>query len=558
MKNWRNFFSIDDLLGGILLLAVMGLVIIYTSVTNIQGDGKFHTLMAREISETNSALTHFTHTLLSTDGPEKIMAPINYPQTAHVILANLFSLGGEVSVELSGAMFAGITALFTYLLLYRYGRTAAFVTAILVVVFNIRRFIMVPLIEQSLLAATFASLAAAVQWMRSPSVRWSMILGILLGITASLKQQGLLVPLAVGFALVCWCGFQMVRRRKKTGLRYLVVIAVVMTVVMIVPLWEHVARNGTIGYVPGTGTSGFLDRIPIVGAVLDNHFPLDTIAAERVQERIAYINRDPVSMAAVTLSYLAFPVQFSTLVFSTLHLNDALEIGIFALIALLGMMEIARRSRALAFVIGATLGMEILLTWVTQSRIEQYHVIGIAAAVPFLVFGFQFLWKHSPSRSSVILLTLVMVAFMGTNYVDLVHRMVYGNAGRQETENLEAYQELANRVEGIIPKDAVVLGASTNFQYYLRRDMLWLSTGGAAETTTIFESLDPEEAIRHVRNYKIDFVFIEWEQLNRPGLRDFIPPRGLVDYIDHSPYYNEVYSVRRDGYRVLTLYRVNR
>lgn len=550
---FNSFAWIARTLAPLLVLALsFGFVWVYSAASNIHGDGKFHTLIAREIAESEHHLEHMPYTVLSVD--PTVYFPINYPQTYHVALGFLYSFGGEAAMELSSALFAGIAALWMYYLLRGTHPVVQMLSPILAVVLNAQRFAMTPLMEQMLLALAIATLCSLRWFLERTMLRNAVLLGLFCGISAAIKQQGLILPVIAGSVLGVTGIYAWVRTRNPRILLFSVLVGLITVLVAIVPLAEQWSRNGTIGYVPGAGTSGVLDDIPIVRDLLDNRFPENPEAATYVRERVGYIVRDPVSVTQIALSFIGFPLTYTTILrFS----GDAL-LGVILLSGLwvAGIVFFAYRMRTLGIILATGFTIEVLFTFFTQSRIEQYHVLGVALTVPVVLSGMVVLIRASRSRVLGTLLAISVCMTLGFLYNDKIHSRLYAHSGRQSDEFLTAYQDMAPIAQTLIRPDQIVLTPETNFSYYIKRDTAWLSSGGLPGVYTILYSPNESESLQWLKRYHMDFVFIEWKQLERLGLRDGLPSSGLASYINTSKHFEEVYRYDANNERVLSLYRV--
>lgn len=555
MKRPFNYLSARRELVGAMLVAILAFASVwyYTAASNIHGDGKFHTLIAKEISEQDAHLEHMPHVVMQT-GEQPVYFPINYPQTYHTVLATLYDYGGEAAVEMSSALFAALSALFLFLLLRRASFTVAVVAPVLIVLLNTPRFAMVPLMEQLLLATSMASLFALLELIRKPSWRGAVLLGVVAGLAASVKQQGLLIPAIVLPVLFVAMLVRFAQTKKLILWKHLVLSGAVMAVIVTPPLVDHIGRNGTIGYVPGTGTSGVLDSIPVVKDLINNKYPQDETAAALVRERIGYLTRDDAFAWQIALSFIGFPIHYSTI--TDFSGSTGLAVAVLGLLFVLGWVHIYRRAQIVAWILLAALVAEIGFTYVTQSRIEQYHIFGVAVAVPFVVAGIAWLASRVRPAAVSVLFVLALLTAFGFIYSESVHTKFYAHSGRHSNTFLNAYKTFAPEAQRIIGEEDIVLTPETNFTYYVDRDTTWLSSGGMPNVYTILHSSDENEAIHWLVEYEIDFVFIEWEQLSRSGLRDAIPASGLPSYIDTSAHFSEVHSYTSGEERVLSLYRV--
>lgn len=547
-------------LSGAVFVVLFAFLIVglYTSSSNVHGDGKLHALIARDIAEQGHLVDHIPYDLLRTDREPAILYPLNYPQIFHFVLATLYFYGGEPVFELSACIFAALSVLFLYLLLQRLHPVIAVTSACVALLLVTERFVTTPLMEQLLLALSLASLFLLVSFLRTPSWRIAILLGMMTGLVASIKQQGLLLPV-VTFSVI---GVTLLLRRLRhqtvhVSLRRALLAGAFTCFFLLPPLADQVLRNGTIGYVPGTGTSGILNKIPLASSFFTSKYPRDEQANTYLKQRIGYINREPVSVFDVTMSFIGFPIQYTTLTAYT-------EVTIILLLVcnglfLLGLFWLFRTSPLVAGTLLFSLVAEIALTVVTQSRIEQYHIFGVFIVAPFLLSGIAALFSFSRTKHPFlpVLFSCAIFVGLGFRYSDQIFDRLYAHSGRQEDQLIHAYLSSTAAIQKLIPPEAIVLSGETNFQYYDRRNVIWLSSGGMPEIYTILQSPDEQTASPWFDAYHIEYIFIDWSQLERVGLHDGIPASGLPSYIDTSPHFTNIYTYTENGVRLLSLYRVN-
>ena len=98
-----------------LMALVFVLLAVYTMTHNIDGDGKFHTLYARTIVETGDLLKYQPYEIMRVEDGQKLMMPIPYPETFHVLVSLFYMVGGEEAVRMISPTLAMLAAAFLYL-----------------------------------------------------------------------------------------------------------------------------------------------------------------------------------------------------------------------------------------------------------------------------------------------------------------------------------------------------------------------------------------------------------------------------------------------------------
>lgn len=541
----------NGLLPLILVIIVFFYLTVYVLPANIHGDGKFHTLYAREIVDTGRLPEHEPYSLVPA-ADETVHLPINYPLSSHTLMALFYMIGGETALKFFSPILGMLVALFVYLLLRPISKHGALAAGLFTVILNSQRFIMVPLMEQLLLFGMVASLYFYYLLIKKRQKRYILLTGLFLGLVLATKQQGLVFFGAI-LAHAIFTGVYRKARDGDFGLLKLVApILIIAAIVSSGPLLDQLDRNGVIV------EEGSLTIPPFSTPKV----PIDDEAYDEVLEITGYdiVYDSPLETLG---AYLLHPFWYSS---ALGFLRDNAIIGSFlcflmALLFLAGTRYLFRKDKLLLSLVSSVFLVEVLATYFTDTRPFQYHNIGLATLGIILVFGLLGVAESArfPNVTKFARLALPSLFVIGTltGYI-ATHAAEWNDSGRYEDYYLKAYQEMGDFVSNSAPEDAVFLtggGAGTAFQYYSRRQTSWITEWGGAKIPSIFEAEDEEEALFWLKYYNIDYVFIDTRQTTWFGLSDYIPAHGLLDYIDDSSHLKKVYGAYPDD-EILKLYKV--
>ncbi|MFC1662943.1 hypothetical protein ACFL04_02115 [Patescibacteria group bacterium] len=555
-----NEKRLDLIIGSVVIAVVLLLIGIYTFSTNIYGDAQYHKIVTETILDQGWPLPDNPYIALKFDANDQaINAPINYPEAAYLLYAGILWLGGDILLQASSLLFASLSALLIFLILKPIDRRLAALAAVLAVIFNLKRFIMSPIIEQPLLTAMLATIYFFIQWTRSGKWLYIFLTALSGGLAMSLKQQGLLI-LPLLLIIIIMFGLIKYIRNKDNFWRQSIVLLILMMVITLPFQLEHLNRNGTIGYVPGSGTSGVLDKIPYYQNITNNKYPADEEARDIQSSRLGYLRSYP-SLTSVMLAYLSFPFTFD----NTLPLDEWNLIGslIILVLILLGFYYISRKNIKLGIIVLVMLTGEILFTYFTDTAIWQYHIFGVSLLIMILTSGIIYLLiiltkLRKPQIINLSVILLIIFIFTHT-FITQFHQPFYANSGRQDSESLEVYRHLGEYVSNNLPNDTIVMTASTNFVDYARYRRFWISNGGGADIPEIFATNNANQAYNLIKQYPINYLLIDERQTARQGLYDSIPINGLSNIIDTpegQKYFNKLYKVTRPDGLSLRLYEL--
>jgi len=239
---------------------------------------------------------------------------------------------------------------------------------------------------------------------------------------------------------------------------------------------------------------------------------------------------------------------------------------IFVFIFVLGCQYLFRQDKKMFSIILYSFIVDFSTAYLFPGNIYQYHVYGITTLSILLfsgLYGMLFLHRklavkagfslHPLFKALWIILLLLLFLNLSYGYSTFIHQPYYQNSGRQADRYVSAYERMGNFIQRNTPEDAIFLAAETNFGYYCRRNHLWISEGGGSKIPLIFRSNDPNEALRWLNYYNVDYILINRDQTERFGVSDYIPRQGLLEYLDKSDYFVKMYEVDN----LLTLYKVS-
>jgi len=528
----------------LLCCLVFAYICVFVLPNNIHDDGMANGLLAKEIATTGDLLEHRPYHVMDASGGEVQYMPIAYPQTSHLAMALFYLIGEETFLEFFSPLFAVLTALFVYLLLSQVNRPVAFLAALVAVVINTDRFTMVPLVEQPLLALAVMSLYFYHRLLRTRQVRYVLLTALFLGLCVASKQQGLLVLATILSHGVCVAVYEYVKRKDLHVLKLIMSMLAVVTIIAFIPLFDQVDRNGTLDYVPGESALPFLE----------SNFPVDP-EAEAIHEELIGYWPSYSSVFGVLKQYFLYPIRYTSG-----GAGGAIAIALLCLVSVCLVFSVAYlygRDRALLSILLLVLLAEVIVTYLTDTPVHQYHVVGLSVYAILLVAGLRGAWGAARpwvgKRLAVIGAAALASALIAAPLV--IYYPPWDNSGRYNDYYLEAFSQMGAYARENTPEDALFIAANEGFMYYAERDALWLNEGGGAKVPLIFSTDDESEALLWIRDYGVDYVFIDMRQLDRAGLFDYIPGCGLLDYIDSSSHFQEVCSVRPDG-EALILYRI--
>ncbi|MFH0952042.1 MAG: glycosyltransferase family 39 protein [Patescibacteria group bacterium] len=546
--------------GAVALLIVLFVTSFYVNSTTIHGDGQLHEIITRQVLDHGWPQPD-NHRLVMNflaDGSPQY-APINYPEIVYLIYA-LFLKIGPTALQFTSPLFAVLSAFLIYILLRPIGRYQAVLASVAAIIFNLRRFIISPLIEQPLLAAFLATLLFLTLWLDRKQYRYAILAGLSAGLTMSLKQQGLLIlPIIISVLVLIlpWRRYRAILRKMLLSALVMIVVAVAVTLPFQL---EHFSRNGTIGYVPGAGTSGILNHIPVINNLIDNKFPADPAASEAVRSLIGYRTSGQ-SPADTVMTFLLLPFKYDTDV--NYSFNTAALALLSLIIILLGIGQTGKANKVIMVILLDGLIMEFLFAQITQSSVWQYHVLGVASLAIFFAIGLASLPRllrrrgiALPLKTAVISL---IIGLLTISFAVNIHQPYYGNSGRQDVESVQAYGELGEYIDSHIPGGDFIITGGTNIVQYSGLNRFWISNGGGADIPEIFNTTDVELSHQLLRQYPVKYLLIDERKTEKTGLYDSLAINGLNQTIDTTAgqqYFRLLQSVSRSSGPALRLYEI--
>jgi len=529
----------------VLFAGVFSFVSFYTLSANIHGDAKIHTLFVREIVKTGQILDHNPYKILDIKGDKIIYAPVPYPQTSHISMALFYMLGNEEFLKFFSPFLTAVTALFAYLLFRKINIWIGFFGAIFGTVLNMRRFIMVPLIEQFLLFGTVSTIYFYYLFLRKRQMKYIILTSLFLGLTLATKQQGFILFVGILTHGVLFGLFRKIKYKSFDFLKQFVLIVLLTILICVVPLYDQIERNGTIDSVPGN------TKIPF----MYSKYPVDSASWEVLQSRLGYLFEYK-SIFEVLGILLIQPIYYSGSlnIIRTSSLLVNVWIIIFGILFILGYFYLAKEDKKLCSLFLIVFFSNLYMIYHTNTRLWQYHNLFLYLSAITSMCGLfelgKILRKYHRLIIPLVLLILITSGTVGyTTYI----QPLYGQSGREKY--IKYYKKLCMYVRDNTPRDSIFLTDETSFRYYCERNIIWISAGGGAKIPLIFETNNPNVALKWLKYYNVNYIFINNDQTKWRGSNDYIPPHGLLDYIDCLPYFEKVYEVPLENPKLI-LYKV--
>lgn len=550
----------EQILPLLLVLIIFVYLSIYTLPINIHGDGKWHTLISKKITETGSILSHHPYQIMSSNENDITFYPITYPLVFHVMGSLFYMMGEDMAVKLSSPFFGALIALFIYLIFKDTNKYIGFFSALFAIILNGNRFIMVPLMEQYLLFAMVSSIYSLGSYFKTRNTIYILLTGLFLGLLISIKMQGMYLSAIVLFYIFLKFGYEAIKNRSIQKTKAFALLLFILVLISSIPLYDQIERNGTFGFVPGSGFSNFIpDSLKtLMPSFLDSKYPEDPIAQEVRIIRVGYWPEE-MTLSQSFQQFILFPRFYNMALSKTYLQNTYLWMLIFSILLLFGFQYLFKKDRNIPFLLLLLFISEIVISSIFTTRAFQYHVVGISILAIFSMAGlFKIgsLIRALPYRKMIVpFILLFLITNLTTGYTIFIHETLWKNEGRETDYHLYAYKQMGEFVKSSTPKDAIFLAAETNFKYYCERNAIWINEGGGAKIPTIFSTDDQNGAIKWLKHYNIHYIFIDKGQTQRNGLYDYIPPHGLLDYIDKSPYFKKLYSYPPKE-EILILYEV--
>ncbi|HEC92199.1 MAG TPA: hypothetical protein ENI51_04270, partial [Candidatus Atribacteria bacterium] len=521
----------------VLFIGIFSFVSFYTLSANIHGDSKMHILFAKEIVKHGNLLQYSPYEVFMRSDGELTNIPIYYPLTTHTTIALFYMIGGEEVLKFFSPFFAALTALFIYFLLKHINKYGAFFVAIFAIVLNSPRFMMTPLLEQSLLFAMVASLYYYYTFLRKLNKKYLLLAGLFLGVTLAIKQQGLYFFTIIFIHCISVGIYKKIKKNETKLLKQFVLMIVITSVVCSGPLIDQMQRNGVLIQL------NYKFNIP---PFLESQFPADLEAVRELHEIKGY-SIDYKTLLEIFPVYLLHPFYYNHSV-EILKQHDILQFLGYLLINsflfTIGLIFIYRNDKMLSFLLIIIFITTMFVTYITDTFPIQYNNIGVAIlsiCLLFGLFGMKNVIRNLKIRKIVVsLIILISVITIVNSYVTEVHEPLWKNPGRYDDYYLNAYKKMGEYVQNNTPKDAIFLtggGIGTAFCYYSERRSLWITEFGNAKVPLIFKTKNEEEALHWLEYYNISYIFIDMRQTTCRGVNDYIPLQGLLDYVDSSSHF---------------------
>jgi len=530
----------------VLFVLIFLFVNFYTLAANIHGDAKMHTLFAREIVKTGHILGHDPYRILNIKDDKVIYAPIAYPQTSHIFMALFYILGNEELLKFFSPFLVSVTALFTYLFFVNINIWLGFFGAIFATVLNMRRFIMTPLMEQFLLFGAVSTIYFYYLFLKKRQTKYIMLTSLFWGLTLATKQQGFILSAGILIHGLLFGFFKKTKNKSFNFLKQFAVIVLLTALVCSVPLYDQIERNGTFDSVPGS------TKLPF----MTSKYPLDSASWEVLQSRLSYLFEYKSTfevLGVLIIQPIYYSISLNIIRTSSSLVNS--WIIIFGILFILGYFYLAKEDKKLFSLFLMVFFSNLYMIYHTNTSLDQYHNVFLYLFAVISMCGLfksiKMLQKYHRLIIPLVLLILITSGTVGyTTYI----QPLYGQSGREKY--IKYYKKLCMYVKDNTSKDSIFLTAETSFRYYCERNTIWITAGGGAKIPLIFETNNPNVALKWLKYYNVNYIFINNDQTKWRGSNDYIPPHGLLDYIDHLPCFEKVYEVPLENPKLI-LYKVS-
>lgn len=524
----------------VLGLLVFSYLAIYILPLNIHGDGFTHALVAQEMAETKTWVEHIPHSLISLEDGEKVYAPIQYPETSHILMAVFYRVGGEVGLKFYSIVLGAAIAVLVFLLLKDVHLGGAFLAGAGVVVFNAKRFIMTPLIEPFLLFNLVAFFYFYFNYHKKRKIINLIFSGLFLGLFFASKHIAVYIYLLIIFITFIYYVYQSFKSKKLKNIYPFFIILCLSLVISAGPIYNQIQRVGTIGY--GYGTTQIPKFIPFHDPIQKTFFQSkiqqDPEVANETDQLLSYRVRE-LSLYKAYERYVLFPVFYESKVKS----NIVFWLFCFSTFFLVGIFTLYKKNKYLSISLLVIFLSEFIVTYQLKQSVSQYHVAGIATLMVFLSFGFITFFKYFRKiflqKTVIALFLAVFLAQLTLGYYYYAHSRFWQREGRQTDQELGAYKEMGEFVKNNTPEDAVIMASGNILGKYGDRDVIW--HGARAYST--FKSEDKAESFGYLNDYNIDYIMINNVQTERSGVYDYLPPDGFLPELGRLDCFKKVNSV---------------
>lgn len=553
VKKYKETFTV--LLFSLLIFMGFSVVVLHS---NIHGDAKYHTLTAKESAEQGALMQHQPYRLFEKQGEKRIYMPIAYPLTTESLFTIFYLFGGEMSLKLYSPLFATFIFLIAYLCIREAGTFQAAFISLLGTIAIGERLLMTPLMEPYLILCLLLACFLLKKFYQTKNYTFFFLTSLFLGTAAAIKQQGFILAMFIVLFTFIFFIFQIVKK-EATILKAIGTFSLFIFLFLLVPtpaFKNQIDRTGTLAYAPGgTGINAALPFSKQIQPLLNSSLPSDPKALESIRKIIGY-NKQKVNLINKFKGFLLSPFLYyrST---DTGFYTSAVSMLLNLLVVIIGLGifsqdKIIKKNRFTLILFTSLIGAEVINSYLFRTPITQYHSFGVLITTVllfFFTFRFHFVGKYLKA-----LILALFIAFFVNGYANFIYP-VWGQSGREDDRQIEGYTRIGNYAQQNTPPDAIFFAAETSFRYYAKRDIVWLNESIGDTVYAVSTAQNDTDALKDLHLLDADYIIINKKQIERRGVNDYLPPNGLLSFIDHSKHFTKVYDAFNDNEMVV--YKIN-
>lgn len=539
------------------LLTFVGFSVVVLQ-SNIHGDAKYHTLTAKASAEKGTLMQHQPYRLFEKQGDKRIYMPIAYPLTTESLFTLFYLFGGETALKLYAPILATLIFLIMYLCIKEVGIFQAAFISLLGTLAIGERLLMTPLMEPYLIICLLLACFLLKKYYQTKNISFFFLTSLFLGTAAAIKQQGFILAMFITFFVFLFLLYQ-VSKKESPLLKSIGIFSLFVFILFIIPspaFKNQIDRTGTLAYAPG-GT-GIITSLPFsqqIQSSLNSNLPSDPKALASIREIIGY-NKQKINLVNKFKGFLLSPFLYYRSTDSGFYTSAvSMLLNLIIIIIGLGLFshdKIIKKNRFMLILFSSLIGAEVMNSFLFRTPITQYHSFGVLIAT-VLLFFFTFRFNFIGKYLKTLILTLFIVFFIN-GYANFIYP-AWGQSGREDDRQIEGYTRIGAYVKQNTAPDAIFFAAETSFRYYAQRDIVWLNESIGDTVYSISTATKDTDALKNLRLLGTDYVVINRKQIERRGVNDYLPPNGLVSFIDHSKHFTKVYDAFNDNEMVV--YKIN-
>lgn len=545
------------IIGSIVVFTLFALIILKL---NIHGDAKFHTLYAKDSTESGFLVAEQPRRIFMFEGNRRIYMPIAYPLTSEALFSVLYLFGGELLLKIYAPLFATLIFLVLSLTFKEIGMIQSNLLSIFATMAISERLIMTPLIEPYLLLLTLSGIYTLKRYFQSSKVQWLYLSALFLGTSAAVKQQGLLYLLFIlAFTFIVEVIYKTIREKKSflpQLLRYVIFLVICVTI-PIPAIYNQFQRTGTFAYAPGT--TEIPKSTPFYNAlqpILSSSYTPNKEAALALEQTVTYnkgnktlLDKGKGFFLSPFLYYRSINKGFQSLLYIQLFIISVFVIFLSFLIK----SEFVKNNPLFSALLVSSVFAEIGSSTLLKTPITQYHVLGVVISTILIFLSIILLAKKFNGSGIALFGTLFTFFIIG--YIHYIYPLWLDNS-REDSYHIEGYKRIGDFIQKNTSSDAIFLASGTSFRYYVNRDSVWLNEGIGHLVKKVISTSNDKEAVNILNELHTDYVVINKDQINRVGVNDYLPPDGLISMINKSQNFSAIYDPYGDGEMIV--YKVER